>query len=187
MEPPGDTTELLLALRDGDRQAHDRLVRKLYQELHAIAHRALSQRRGGRELRTTALLHEAYVKLVDQNRVEVEDREHYLAVAATTMRHILIDHARSRRTRKRGGGWHRVSLDEDRIAAEDRLDELIDLDDALRRLERFDERLSRVVECRVFGGLTVSETAAALDLAPRTVDRAWRKARAWLAREIDAA
>lgn len=187
MESPGDTTELLLALRDGDRRAHDGLVEKLYEELHALAHRELSRRPGGSALQTTALLHEAYVKLVDQRRVDVEDRAHYLALAARAMRHILIDHARSRRARKRGGDWRRVTFDEGVVVADDRLEELIELDGALQRLERFDERLSRVVECRVFGGLTVAETATALDLAPRTVDRAWRKARAWLSREIDEA
>jgi len=187
MGPSSDTTELLLALRDGDRQAHDGLVERLYVELHALAHRELSRRAGGSTLRTTALLHEAYVKLVDQRRVDVQDRAHYLALAARAMRHILIDHARGRQTRKRGGDWRRVTFDEAVVVADDRLEELIALDEAMRRLERFDQRLSRVVECRVFGGLTVTETAAALDLAPRTVDRAWRKARAWLSREIDEA
>ncbi|MDX1647648.1 MAG: ECF-type sigma factor [Longimicrobiales bacterium] len=184
MKSSGDTTELLLALRDGDRAAHDRLVRNLYDELHAIAHRQLSRRRGGSTLRTTGLLHEAYLKLVDQDRVDVDDRGHYLALAARAMRHILIDHARRRRTRKRGGDMRRVTWDDALVSTDRRLDDLIDLHDALQRLERFDERLSRVVECRVFGGLTVDETAAALQVAPRTVDRAWRKARAWLSREI---
>lgn len=184
MGSPGDTTELLLALRNGDRRAHDRLATELYDELHAIAHRELLRRVRGPGLRTTALLHEAYLKLVDQARVEVQDRAHYLALAATAMRHILIDHARSRRTRKRGGDRRKVTLDEALVVTEDRTEELIQLDEALKRLERFDQRLSRVVECRFFGGLTVSETAAALDLAPRTVDRAWQKAKAWLSREM---
>lgn len=184
MPPSEDTTELLLALRRGDRDALDHLMPRLYDELHAIAHRELSRRRGGATLRTTGLLHEAYLKLVDRSRVRVEDRSHFLALAATAMRHILIDHARSRRTRKRGGGWWRISLDEDVAVADDRLAELIELDEALERLERFDARLCRVVECRFFGGLTVAETGAALDLSPRTVDRAWQKAKAWLYQEI---
>jgi RNA polymerase sigma factor (TIGR02999 family) len=179
-----DTTDLLLALREGDRDAHDRLTTRLYDELHARAHRELARRSGGSGLRTTALLHETYLRLVDQRRVDVADRAHYLALASTAMRHILIDHARSRGARKRGGDWRRVALDDAPIVAEDRIEELIELDDALQRLERFDERLGRVVECRFFGGLTVPETAAALNLAPRTVDRAWQKAKAWLAREI---
>lgn len=179
-----DTTELFLALRDGDRGALERLVPRLYEELHAIAHRELSRRRAGASLQTTGLLHEAYVKLVDQTRVHVEDRSHFLALAATAMRHILIDHARSRRAQKRGGGWRRLSLDDDVAVAEEDFEALIELDEALGRLERFDSRLGKVVECRFFGGLTVPETAAALDVAPRTVDRAWRKARAWLYREL---
>ncbi|MDX1577522.1 MAG: sigma-70 family RNA polymerase sigma factor [Gemmatimonadota bacterium] len=184
MSSADDTTELLLALRGGDPGALDRLMPRVYHELHAIAHRELARRRPAATLRTTGLLHEAYVKLVNQSRLEVEDRAHFLALAATAMRHILVDHARSRRTAKRGGGWRRISLDEAVPVSDDRLEELIELDEALRRLERFDERLWRVVECRFFGGMTVPETAAALDLAPRTVDRAWQKAKAWLYREI---
>lgn len=187
MPPADDTTELLLALREGDRGALDRLIPRLYDELHAIAHRELSRRRSGATLRTTGLLHEAYVKLVDQSRVEVEDRSHFLALAATAMRHILIDHARSRSTQKRGGGWQRLSLEDELDAGEDRFEELIELHEALGRLERFDSRLVKVVECRFFGGLTVTETAAALRIAPRTVDRAWEKAKAWLHREMHAA
>ncbi|MEN8375355.1 MAG: ECF-type sigma factor [Gemmatimonadota bacterium] len=183
MRSSDDTTELLLAMREGDRGAHDRLTARLYDELHAIAHRELA-RRGGATLRTTGLLHEAYLKLVDQSRVDVDDRAHYLALAATAMRHIVVDHARSRRTQKRGGGWRRISLGDAAPASDDRAEELIELDEALGRLERFDERLCRVVECRFFGGLTVAETAAALRVAPRTVDRAWEKAKAWLVREI---
>ena len=178
-----DTTGLLLALREGDRTALDRLVPRVYDELHRIAHRELTRRPGG-PLRTTGLVHEVYLKLVDGTRVEVEDRAHFLALAATAMRHIIIDYARKRRTRKRGGSWRRISLDDAVPASEARFDELIELDDALERLGRFDERLCKVVECRFFGGMTVEETAAALDVAPRTVDRAWKKARAWLAREI---
>ena len=180
MSSSDDTTELLLALRAGDREAHDRLATKLYDELHAIAGREL-RRRAGAGLRTTALIHEAYVKLVDQRRVEVADR----ALAPTTMRHILIDHARRRRTQKRGGDWSRITFDDELVVENDRLDDLLGLEEALERLSRFDPRLEQVVECRFFGGLTVAETATALGLAPRTVDRAWQKARAWLAREID--
>lgn len=140
------TTELLLALRKGDRQALDRFMPRVYDELHRIAHRELARVGGGGTLRTTGLVHEAYLKLVDQTRVQVEDRAHFLALAAT--------------------------------------DELVRLDDALQRLERFDERLRKVVECRFFGGMTVEATAAALEVAPRTVDRAWKKSKAWLYREI---
>ena len=183
--PSDDTTHLLLALRQGERGALDRLIPRLYDALHRIAHRELARRGASATLRTTGLLHEAYLKLVDGARVEAEDRAHFLALAATTMRHIIIDAARSARTRKRGGGWSRVPLDDGVPSLEARIDEIIELDDALARLANFDERLSRVVECRFFGGMTVEETAAALDLSPRTVDRAWQKARAWLIRDID--
>lgn len=183
MSRPDETTELLLSLGEGDRRALDRLMPKVYDELHRIAHRELA-RRGRQTLRTTGLLHEAYVKLVDQSRVDVEDRAHFLALAAKAMRHIVIDHARKRGTQKRGGGWRRISLDDAIPTAGERMAELVELDEALRRLERFDARLCKVVECRFFGGLTVPETAATLGVAPRTVDRAWRKAKAWLYREI---
>lgn len=183
--PVQDTTELLLALRRGDRQALDRLVPRVYQELHAIAHRELARRGRPNTLGTTGLVHEVYLKLVDQARVDVADRAHFLALAATAMRHILIDYARRQRTLKRGGSWQRVSLDGASVTSDDRLQDLLDLDDALKRLERFDTRLCKVVECRFFGGMTVEETAVALEISPRTVDRAWQKAKAWLYREID--
>lgn len=182
--PSDDTTQLLLELRSGDRSALDRLVPQVYDELHRIAHRELARRGAGGTLRTTGLVHEAYLKLVDLDRVEVDDRAHFLALAATAMRHIVIDHARHIRTLKRGGRWQRVPLDDAIPGSRDPVDELIDLDDALTRLERFDPRLCKVVECRFFGGLTVEETAAAIAVSPRTVDRAWEKARAWLYREI---
>lgn len=179
-----DTTELLRALCQGDDRALDRLTPRVYDELHRIAHRELARRGAGGTLRTTDLLHEAYVKLVDQTRVEVDDRAHFLALAATAMRHIVIDYARKRQSQKRGGEWRRISLDDGVPASEDRFTEIIELDEALRRLERFDRRLCKIVECRFFGGMTVPETAAALSIAPRTVDRAWQRAKAWLYREI---
>lgn len=179
-----DTTGLLLALRNGDRRALDRLMPQVYDELHRIAHRELARRGAGGTLRTTGLVHEAYLKLVDQTRIDVEDRAHFLALAATAMRHIVIDYARKRRSQKRGGGWRRISLDEGVPASQARFDELLELDEALKRLQRFDERLCKVVECRFFGGMSVEETAIALEIAPRTVDRAWQKAKAWLYREM---
>lgn len=184
MRSGDDTTELLLALRQGDRGAFDRLMPRVYDQLHRIAHRELARRGGGGTLRTTGLVHEVYLKLVDQSRVQVADRAHFFALAATAMRHIVIDYARARRTKKRGGGWQRISLDDGVPSSEERFDEMIELDDALKRLERFDERLCKVVECRFFGGMSVQETATALDIAPRTVYRAWEKAKAWLYREI---
>lgn len=184
MPSASDTTELLLALRRGEDGALDRLVPHVYDELHRIAHRELSRRGGDGTLRTTGLLHEAYLKLVDQSRVEVDDRGHFLALAATAMRHVVIDRARARAAQKRGGDWRRITF-EDALSASVREPEgLIALDGAMTRLRRFEERLFRVVECRFFGGLTVGETASALGIAPRTVDRDWARAKAWLYREL---
>jgi RNA polymerase sigma factor (TIGR02999 family) len=184
MPSPDDTTELLLALREGDSGALDRLMPQVYEELHAIAHRELSRQGGGGTLRTTGLVHEAYVKLVDQERVAVEDRAHFMALAATAMRHIIIDYARERGAQKRGGTWRRISLDRVVAVPQQRPADILELHEALERLERFDERLGKVVECRFFAGLSVEETATALRVAPRTVDRAWQRAKAWLYREL---
>lgn len=182
--PTDDTAELLRALRRGDRRSLDRLVPRVYDELHRIAHRELIKWEAGGTLQTTGLIHEAYLKLANQSHHDVADRAHFLALAATAMRHIVIDYARHRRAQKRGGRWQRVSLGGAVPVAVERVDDLIALDDALQRLEGFDDRLCRVVECRFFGGMNVEETAAALDIAPRTVDRAWQKAKAWLYREM---
>lgn len=182
-----DTTRLLLAVRRGDREALDRLVARVYDELHRLAHRELARRPGTGDLRTTGLVHEAYLKLVDAERVAVDDRAHFMSLAATAMRHIVIDQARKARSLKRGGDFRRIGLDGAVPGIEARVDQVIELDDALRRLERFNEQMCRVVECRFFAGMTVEQTAAALGVSPRTVDRAWKKAKAWLYREIDEA
>jgi RNA polymerase sigma factor (TIGR02999 family) len=188
MVPPAESTaELLVALRRGDRAALDRLVPQVYRELHRIAHRELARRRGGEQLRTTGLVHEAYLKLVAAPGVDVEDRAHFFAVAATAMRRIVIDQARRMSAQKRGGQWHRVTLDDEPSSDGHAVEELIELDEALHRLGHFDERLCSVVECRFFCGMSIEETADALGVSPRTVDRAWQKAKAWLAREIDEA
>jgi RNA polymerase sigma factor (TIGR02999 family) len=156
----------------------------VYDELHRIAHRELQRWRGGGTLQTTGLVHEAYLKLVDQASLDVDDHAHFLALAATAMRHIVIDYVRGQRAQKRGGAWQRVPLHHAELAPDDELADVVALHEALERLERFDERLGRVVECRFFAGMTVEETAVALRLAPRTVDRAWQRAKAWLYREI---
>jgi RNA polymerase sigma factor (TIGR02999 family) len=185
-----DTTELLVALRQGEPGALDDLMPRVYGELRRIAHRELRRRGGDPTLGTTALVHEVYLKLIDQTRVQVVDRAHFLALTARAMRQVIIDYARRQRAGKRGGGWTRIPLEgalgRGLSVTPDGLDDLLALDGALRRLRRFDERLHQVVECRYFGGMTVQETAQALDVAPRTVDRAWQKARAWLHREIHA-
>ena len=155
--------------------------------LRAIAHRQLQSERPGHTLQTTGLVHEAYLRLIDQQRVEWGDRAHFFSVAARVMRRVLVDYARKHRTARRGGEYQLVSLDvpdAGTIAAAARADELIALDEALVRLERLDARLSQVVECRFFAGLTETETAEALGVTPRTVARDWVKARGWLYQEL---
>lgn len=177
---PDDITAILLEARAGDRDALDHLFPLVYDELRGVARRRLAAERADHTLDTTALVHEAYVKLVDQTRVEWQDRSHFFAVAAQAMRRILLDHARRHATAKRGGGRRRVPLDGADLSLHERADTLIELDDALDRLSERDPRLGRVVECRFFGGLTEEETAAALGVTPRTVRRDWVKARALL-------
>ena len=176
---PDDITELLVSLRNGRREALNELFPLVYEELRLLARRRLSYRSGG-TLGTTALVHEAYLKLFDHARLTLNDRKHFFALAAKAMRQILVDHARRRGARKRGGDLHRVDLDAAEVPVDDRASELLALDDALRHLADLDDRLGRVVELRFFGGLTVEETAEVLDVDPRTVKRDWRKARALL-------
>lgn len=184
-------TELLEAVAGGDRGALNELLPLVYDELMSLAHRQRSAWHGDLTLNTTALVHEAWLKLADGKRVPAESRTHFLSVAAKAMRHILCNYARDRRRLKRGGDAQHVTLDpiQARIAALDLSDgqseTLAALDDALRRLEGIAERQARVVECRFFGGLSVEETAAALGISPRSVKRDWSFARAWLAREIN--
>ena len=186
-DPPGDVTDLLLAHRQGDSTALDRLIPLLYDDLRVIARRHLSLERPDHTLNTTAVVHEAYLQLVDLTRADWRDRAHFLAYASKAMRHILVDYARRQRSAKRGGGRLRVPVDEADIAAEDPTTELLELDEALRRLSEHDERLGAVVECRLFGGMTAEETAAALGLSLRTAQRDWRRARAHLHRTISGA
>ncbi len=180
----GEITAVLTALREGDRSAMDRLVPLVYGELRARAHRQLAHGVPGDTLSTTALVHEAYLKLVDSAHQSYQNRVHFFAVASRAMRQILVDHARQRAAGKRNGG-RPISLDAELIAAPGRGEELIALDDALTQLERLDARLARIVELRFFGGLSVEETAEVTELSPRTVKRDWRKARAFLYRAIE--
>lgn len=175
-----DITGLLLAWRGGDGSALDRLFPLVYDELRHIAHRQLGRERPDHTLQTTALVHEAYLKLVDQTRAQLSDRTHFFAVAARAMRRILVDYARRHRAAKRGGAQAPASLDDTTLVADQRADTLLGLDEALARLAEVDERLSRVVECRFFGGLTEEETADALGVTARTVRRDWIKAKGWL-------
>ena len=185
MDRDDDITGLLIAWRAGDQDALNELFPRVYDELRRIAHRRLGREREGHTLGTTALVNEAYLKLVDQTRAEWTDRAHFFAVAARVMRRILVDYARRHQAQKRGGANKPVTLDDDAVAnatlvADERADMLVALDEALTRLAELDERLSRVVECRFFGGLTEEETANALSVTARTVRRDWVKAKGWL-------
>ncbi len=182
----GEVTQLLADLQDGRSDAVSQLIPLVYEELHQLAGQRMRHERSDHTLQATALLHEAYRRLLNQPERTWQNRTHFIAVAAQVMRRILIDHARARRTAKRGGALHRVTLEEPLLLTPDRPEELIALDDALERLAQFDARQSRVVELRYFGGLSVEETAEALGISPRTVKREWSVARAWLHREVKA-
>lgn len=183
-------TRLLGELQEGNDAVLDELFALLYEELRGLAHRQRRRWQGDDTLDTTALVHEAYLKLVGQARIGVESRAHFLALASKAMRHILCNYARERSARKRGGGLERLPLDEwkalrDQVVfSREQADALAALDDALRRLEQVDPRQSKLVECRFFGGLTIEETAAAIGVSPRTVRRDWAVAQAWLHREM---
>lgn len=184
MEPEHDVTLALRQVAEGDHHALDRVLPLVYQQLRAIAERALRGERTGHTLSPTALVHEAYLKLVQLERVSFADRAHFFAACAGEMRRVLIDHARRRGAGKRGAGAEHVPLENAVAAAEDRPAELIALDEALSRLAVLSERQARVVECRFFAGMDVTETAAALGISAATVKRDWTVARAWLNREL---
>ena len=177
-------TELLRAWSQGDESARDRLIPLVYDELHRLARRYMRQERPDHTLQATALVNEAYLRLIDVNRVEWRNRTHFLALAAQMMRRILVESARNRHRQKRGGGAVHVSLDDVRELPEPQERDLVALSDALSGLATFDARMSQVVELRFFGGLTVEETAEVLNVSPETVMRDWKTAKAWLLREI---
>jgi RNA polymerase sigma factor (TIGR02999 family) len=179
-------TALLHLVTHGDARAFDDLVPIVYDQLRRLAHRALRGERRDHTLNTTALAHEAYAKLAGLNRMQWQDRAHFFAVAAQAMRRILVDYAVARKAQKRGGGWHAVDLDHAALVSDDRLDEVLNVDAALKRLARIDSRVVRIIECRVFMGMTIDETADALELSAASVKRHWTTARAWLARELSA-
>ena len=166
-------------------QPWDSFIPLVYSELRAMAHRQLRRERDDHTLSTTGLVHETYLKLVDQQHVDWRDRSHFFALAATIMRRVLIDYARRHHRAKRGDGCERLPIDEGEMLADERADSLVALDEALTRLSAFDERLVRVVECRFFGGLTEEETGLALGVTARTVRRDWMKAKAWLERTLE--
>ena len=185
-DPAHEVTLLLQQLSNGNREAMDKLLPLVYGQLRDMAHRQRINWQGEETLNTTALVHEAYLKLVDQTRLTWKNELHFYAIASRVMRNILIDYARLHRAQKRGGGRPVTSLDNKNIALEERADELLALDEALNRLATFDERLCQMVEYRFFGGLTVEETATLLDVSPRTVKRDWKRAKAWLYSELRA-
>ncbi len=180
----GEVTRLLVAWRKGDEQALDALMPSVYDELRRLAHRHLNQERKDHTLSTTDLVHEAYLNLVGGDPVAINNRSHFFAIASRVMRRLLIWYARRRNSEKRGGGKPGESLDAGTVLAEQPVDELLALDQAMGRLELLDQRLCRVVECRYFGGMTVEETATALAISSATVKRDWRTARTWLRREL---
>jgi RNA polymerase sigma-70 factor, ECF subfamily len=178
---------LLLAWGDGDQAAFDRLVPLVHGELHRIARRCMAGERAGHSLQATALVNEAYLRLVDVQRVRWQDRAHFLSMAARLMRRVLVDAARSKRYQKRGGDAVRVTFDELAIAPAERGHDLVALDDALQALAAEDERKSQVIELRFFGGLSVEETAEVLHVSEETVNRDFKFAKAWLLRELERA
>jgi RNA polymerase sigma factor (TIGR02999 family) len=182
---PDEITVLLRRLRQGDEGAADELLRVVYEELRRIARAYMGREAAGHTLQTTVLIHECWLRLADQTRVDWRDRTHFFGVAAQMMRRVLVDHARARLAGKRGAGAAHLSLDWIEIeATPQKLEEILAVDEVLSRLRGFDQQQAQIVEMRYFAGMTVGETATALDLSPRTVDREWALASAWMRGEL---
>lgn len=186
MSPSSAVTQALVALSDGDRSALDRLLPMVYADLRGMAERELRRERPGHTLTPTALVHEAYLKLVQLDRINWRGRAHFFGACAQAMRRILISYARIKTTDKRGAGSEHVPIDDVMVAAQTRPGDLVALDEALTKLEMMSERQARIVECRFFAGMGVEETAEALGISPATVKREWTAARAWLNKELRA-
>jgi RNA polymerase sigma factor (TIGR02999 family) len=184
-QSPQEITQLLLAWSEGDKEAINRLAPLVYAELHRLAKSYMRREREAQTLQTTALIHEAYLRLIDADLVRWQSRAHFFGVAARIMRQILVAMARERGTQKRGAGDRPVSLDEAMLVSEQRLEDFIALDEALNALAQLDERKARVVELRFFGGLTEAETATSLNVSVETVTRDWRLARSWLRQKLN--
>ena len=184
MPAPSEITGLLIAWSDGDREALERLLPLIERELHRIARHYMRRENPGHTLQTTALVNEAYFRLIDQKSVRWQNRAHFFAIAARIMRRILLNYARDRHRDKRGGRAVQVSLSEVAVMNEEKSDELLALDEALERLAEFAPRQASVVELRHFGGLTAAETAEVLGVSVVTVERDWKAAKAWLAKEV---
>ena len=181
---PQEVTQLLVAWRNGDLNARDELMPLVYEELHRLAQLHMSRERPEHTLQTSALVNEAFLRLADQRDVQWQSRAHFIGLAGQMMRRILVDYARNRGYAKRGGTALKVSLEEQLIVSDERSAEVVALDDALQSLARFDERKSRLIELRFFGGLSIEETAEVLGVSPGTVMRDWTLAKAWLRREM---
>lgn len=176
-------TQLLVEWGGGNQTALENLIPLVYEELRRIAKRYMRQQSAGHTFQTTELIHEAYLKLAKQEEQNWQNRAHFFGVAAQAMRHILVDYARSKQSQKRGG-WQKVTLDEKVALSIERSEEMLSLDEALKRLAEIDERKSRVVELKYFGGLTNEEVAAVMKISPETVKRDWKFSRSWLLREL---
>src|ERR1044072_9455668 len=181
---PNSVTQLLVAWSDGDQSARDQLISVVYEELHQLAHRYMKRESPGHTLQTSALVNEAFVRLVDQKNVRWQNRAHFFGIAAQMMRRIQVDYARSRNYARRGGGAAQISLDEALIVSDERSAEVVNVHEALERLAELDARKSQIVELRFFGGLSIDETAVVLSVSPGTVMRDWTLAKAWLRREM---
>ena len=185
MDPsPPEVTQLLVAWGNGDQLARDQLMSVVYQELHRLAHHYMKRESPGHTLQTSALVNEAFLRLVEQRNVHWRNRAHFFGIASQMMRRVLVDYARSRLYAKRGGGMRALSLDESLIVSDERSAEVVALDDALEYLAEFDQRKSQIVELRFFGGLSIEETAKVLQVSEGTVMRDWTLAKAWLRREM---
>jgi RNA polymerase sigma factor (TIGR02999 family) len=182
---PKEVTQLLIAWSNGEEEALEKLVPLIYDELRRIARRYMKREPAGHTLQTTALVNEAYLRLIEQKGMKWQNRAHFFAISAQLMRRILVSMARARYANKRGGEARQVSLDEALVISEERAAELVALDDAMNELAALDPRRSRVVELRYFGGLSVEETAEVLNISPETVMRDWKRAKAWLYTELN--
>jgi RNA polymerase sigma factor (TIGR02999 family) len=182
---PGEVTQLLLELKHGNREAEEQLIPLVYKELRRIASRYLRNERSGHSLQPTALVHEAYLRLTKMDKIDWQGRSHFFAISATQMRRILVDHARARDNKKRGSGSDIISIDDAFLPSPERPIEIVALDEALGRLAELDERQSKIVELRFFGGLNEEETGNVLGISTRTVKRDWRLAKAWLYQELN--
>jgi len=179
-----ELTQLLIDWSNGDRAALDKLMPLIDEELRRLAHRYMTRERAGHTLQTTALVNEAFLRLVNRKNLHWQNRAHFFGIAAQLMRTILVDHARSHASAKRGGGARKLELDEAMVVSQQKASEVIALDDALKQLALLDPQQSRIVELRFFGGLTVEEAAEVLQVSPATVKREWSTAKAWLYHEL---